>query len=168
LDRWFALVVKPRHEFRVFAGLYSLGDVEGFLPTYQDKRIWSDRVKLLDVPLFTGYVFARFDPEVYRVPVLRLGGVRSIVEFHGDPVPIPDAEIKSIRVLVASGFPMRQWPFLPVGQRVRVEHGPLRGVEGVIVTQKDTWVMVVSIEMLQRSVAVQLDRSVLKGIRSPA
>jgi transcription antitermination factor NusG len=166
LEQWYALTVKPRHEFQVLTGLSSISGVEGFLPTYQDKRIWSDRVKVLDVALFTGYVFARFEAESFRVPVLRLGGVRSIVGFHGDPSPIPDVEIASIRTLLGSGFPLLQWPFLREGQRVMVEHGPLRGVEGVIVSQKDEWVMVVSIEILQRSVAVQLDRSVLKGIRS--
>jgi transcription antitermination factor NusG len=80
-------------------------------------------------------------------------------------MPISDGEIASLRGLLASGFPVLQWPFLREGQRVLVEHGPLRGVEGVIVSQKDEWAMVVSIELLQRSVAVQLDRSVLKGIR---
>jgi transcription antitermination factor NusG len=168
LDRWYALAVKPRHEFRVLEGLSSLGDVEGFLPSYPDKRLWSDRVKILDVPLFTGYVFARFEAQALRIPVLRLGGVKSIVGFGGDPLALPDAEIESVRALVASGFPVRQWPFLRAGQRVRVEHGPLRGAEGVIVSQKDEWMMVVSIELLQRSVAVMLDRSVLRGIRSAA
>lgn len=166
LDRWYALAVKPRHEFRVMAGLSSLGDVEGFLPTYQDKRIWSDRTKILDVPLFTGYVFARFEAKALRMPVLRLGGVNSIVGFGGDPLALSDAEIESVRSLIASGFPVRQWPFLRAGQRVRVEHGPLRGVEGVILSQKDEWMMVVSIELLQRSIAVQLDRSVLRGVRA--
>jgi transcription antitermination factor NusG len=165
LEQWYALSVKPRHEFKVLEGLSSLGGVEGFLPTYQDKRIWSDRVKVLDVALFGGYVFARFEPEKMGLPVLRLGGVRSIVGFRGDPMPISDGEIASLRGLLASGFPVLQWPFLREGQRVLVEHGPLRGVEGVIVSQKDEWAMVVSIELLQRSVAVQLDRSVLKGIR---
>jgi transcription antitermination factor NusG len=168
LDRWYALAVKPRHEFQVMTGLSSLGDVEGFLPTYQDKRLWSDRTKILDVPLFTGYVFARFETKALRVPVLRLGGVRSIVGFGGDPLALADVEIESVRALIASGFPVRQWPFLRAGQRVKVEHGPLRGAEGVIVSQKDAWMMVVSIELLQRSVAVLLDRSVLRGIRSAA
>jgi len=171
LDGWYALTVAPRHEFRVRDGLSSLGDsgeVETFLPTYQDKRLWSDRTKLIDVPLFAGYVFARFDPKTLRIPVLRLGGVKSIVGFGNEPLALSDGEIESVRSLVASGFPVQQWPFLRAGQKVRVEHGPLRGTEGVIVSQKDTWMMVVSIELLQRSVAVVLDRSVLRSIRSAA
>lgn len=167
-DRWYALTVKPRHEFKVLEGLSQLNGTEGFLPTYPDKRLWSDRVKVLDVPLFTGYVFARFKADTQRMPVLRLGGVKSIVGFGGDPMALADSEIESVRALVASGFPVHQWPFLPVGQRVRVEHGPLKGAEGVIVSQKDVWMMVVTIELLQRSVAVELDRSVLKAIRGEA
>lgn len=171
MDRWYALTVAPRHEFRVRDGLSSLGQsgvVEAFLPTYQDKRLWSDRTKVIDVPLFTGYVFARFDPKALRIPVLRLGGVKSIVGFGSEPLALSDGEIESVRSLVASGFPVQQWPFLRAGQKVRVEHGPLRGAEGVIVSQKDAWMMVVSIELLQRSVAVALDRSVLRGIKSAA
>jgi transcription antitermination factor NusG len=168
LDRWYALSVKPRYEFRVMEGLSSLGEVEGFLPTYKDKRLWSDRTKIIEVPLFGGYVFARFDAKSLYMPVLRLGGVKSIVGFGSDPQALADTEIDSVRTLVASGFPMQQWPFLKAGQKVRVEHGPLRGAEGVIVSQKNEWMMVVTIELLQRSVAVLLDRSVLRGIRSAA
>ena len=162
MDNWYALTVKPRHEFSVLNGLNSLGEAEGFVPTYKDKRRWSDRVKVLDVPLFTGYVFAKFNVETIRVPVLRLGGVKSIVGSQGAATPIPEEEIENIRGLVASGFPLQEWPFLKKGQRVRVEHGPLRGVEGVVLSRKDEWMMVVSVELLQRSVAVVLDRSVLK------
>jgi transcription antitermination factor NusG len=167
VNRWYALTVAPRHEFRVRDGLASLDEAEAFLPTYQDKRVWSDRTKVIDVPMFGGYVFARFDPKKLRIPVLRLGGVKSIVGF-GEPQALSDSEIDSVRALVASGFPVQQWPFLRPGQKVRVEHGPLRGIEGVIVSQKDTWMMVVSIELLQRSVAVALDRSVLRSVRSAA
>lgn len=149
-------------------GLSSLDGVEGFLPTYRDKRVWSDRTKIIEVPLFGGYVFARFDAKSLHMPVVRLGGVKSVVGFGSDPQALADTEIESVRTLVASGFPMQQWPFLKAGQKVRVEHGPLRGTEGVIVSQKDEWMMVVSIELLQRSVAVLLDRSVLRGIRSAA
>lgn len=168
MDRWYALTVAPRREFKVRDGLSSLDSVEAFLPAYQDKRPWSDRTRLIDVPLFAGYVFARFNPALLRIPVLRLGGVKSIVGFGSEPLALPDTEIESVRSLVASGFPVQQWPFLRPGQKIRVEHGPLRGVEGVIVSQKDAWMMVVSIELLQRSMAVALDRSALKAIKSAA
>jgi transcription antitermination factor NusG len=161
---WYALAVKPQHEFRVFQGLKDLPEVEGFLPSYKDKRIWSDRVKILDAPLFPGYVFARFEYPSRRVPVLRIAGVRSIIGFGSSPSPLAEDEIGTIRTLVNSTFPVRPWPFLREGQRVRVEHGPLRGVEGIILEQKDEWRMVVSVELLQRSVSVLLDRSVLRRI----
>jgi transcription antitermination factor NusG len=165
--RWYALTVKPQHEFRVFEGLSSAAAVEGFLPTYKDKRIWSDRVKILDAPLFPGYVFARFAYPSQRVPVLRLPGVRSIVGLGSAPIPLADDEIGTIQTLVNSVFPVRPWPFLHAGQRVRIEHGPLRGVEGIILQQKDEWRMVVSVELLQRSISVLVDRSVLRTVGSP-
>ncbi len=167
MDRWYALTVKPRHEFRVLEGLSLLNGAEGFVPTYPDKRLWSDRVKVLDVPLFTGYVFARFKADSLRMPVLKLGGVKSIVGFGGDPMALADSEIESVRALAWSRRDSRcvSGHFLPAGQRVRVEHGPLKGAEGVILSQKDVWMMVVTIELLQRSVAVELDRSVLRAIR---
>jgi transcription antitermination factor NusG len=159
---WYALAVKPQHEVRVFEGLNGLAEIEGFLPTYKDKRIWSDRVKILNAPLFPGYVFARFEYPARRVPVLRVAGVRSIVGFGNPPTPLAEEEICTIQTLVNSTFPVRPWPFLRTGQRVRIEHGPLRGVEGIILEQKDEWRMVVSVELLQRSISVLLDRSVLR------
>ncbi len=162
--RWYALAVKPQHEFRAFEGLGAVAEVEAFLPTYKDKRIWSDRVKVLDTPLFPGYVFARFAHPNQRVPVLRVPGVRSIVGMGSSPIGVPDEEIHAVQTLVNSVFPVRPWPFLKAGQRVRVEQGPLRGVEGIILQQKDEWRMVVSVELLQRSISVAIDRSWLKGI----
>jgi transcription antitermination factor NusG len=163
---WYALTVKPQHEFKVAQGLGTLNDegTPGFVPVYKEKRVWSDRVKILDVPLFTGYVFARFNHASDRGRVVRIPGVRSIVGFGGVPAPLREEEIEDIRKLVTSGYPLQPWPFMKVGQRVRVDHGPLRGVEGIIHSQKDTWQMVVSLDILMRSVAVTLDRSVLKVV----
>lgn len=162
--RWYALAVKPQHEFKAFEGLGSVAEVEAFLPTFKDKRIWSDRVKVLDTPLFPGYVFARFAHPYQRVPVLRIPGVKSIVGMGPSPIPVPEEEVQAIQTLVNSVFPVRPWPFLKTGQRVRVEHGPLRGVEGIVVQQKDEWRMIISVELLQRSISVAIDRSFLKGI----
>jgi len=162
--RWYALAVKPQHEVRVYQGLQGLTEIEGFLPTYKDKRLWSDRVKILDAPLFPGYVFARFEYPARRVPVLRVAGVRSIVGLGHAPSPLAEEEIQTIQTLVSSTFPVRPWPFLRVGHRVRITHGPLSGVEGIILGQKDEWRMVVSVELLQRAVSVLLDRSVLSKI----
>jgi transcription antitermination factor NusG len=161
---WYALVVKPQHEGKVFHGLENVPDVERFLPTYKTKRMWSDRVKILDAPLFAGYCFARFRYPEQRVPVLRVAGVRSIVGFAGVPTALPEEEIESIRTLVNSELSVQPWPFLRAGQKVRIEHGPLKGVEGVVVQRKDEWRMVVSVEILQRSVSVLVDRSFLERV----
>lgn len=163
---WFALTVKPQHEFRVVEGLKGLNDIESFLPTYKDKRIWSDRIKLLDVPLFAGYVFARFEYSAHRIPVLRVSGVRSIAGCGSAGSAVADDEISSIRTLMSSGFPVRPWPFLRAGQRVCVRYGPLCGVEGIVLEQKDEWRMVVSVELLQRSISVLLDRSLLSVVQA--
>jgi transcription antitermination factor NusG len=98
------------------------------------------------------------------VPVLRVAGVRSIVGFGNEPAALPDDEVESIRTLVDSPFAVRPWPFLKAGTRVRVEYGPLRGAEGIVLERKDEWMMVVSVEILQRSIAVELDRSLLTRV----
>jgi transcription antitermination factor NusG len=164
VPRWYAVAVKPQHEFQVLRGLNVLEQMEAFLPTYKEKRFWTDRAKVIEVPLFNGYVFARFDFKAWQIPVLRLAGVRSIVGFAGEPMPIPDQEIFNIRQLVAAKLPLQPWLFVKSGDRVRIEHRPLRGVEGTILRQKDRWCMVVNIDLLNRSVSVTLDRSVLKRI----
>jgi transcription antitermination factor NusG len=164
--RWYALKVKPQHESVVYAGL-TYTSIEGFHPTCKAKRKWSDRVKIIDVPLFEGYVFGRFIFE-NRVPILRIPGVISVVGFSGHPAPIPDEELKVIQRITASGLAVKPWPFLKVGQAVRIERGPLRGVEGILAAEKDVWRMVVGIQMLQRAVSVVVDKDDLTVISSLA
>src|SRR6266542_3519675 len=153
---WFAIVVKTQHEHVVHDGLCQKG-LESFLPLYCATRRWSDRVKRLQAPLFPGYVFCRFDHRD-RVSVLRTPGVRSIVSFGGTVTPIGNQEIERIQALVASGSPLEPWPFLKQGQRVRIDDGPLSGLEGILAEAGKGRRVVVSLDLLQRSVAVQLDR----------
>ena len=153
---WFALTVKPQHERTVHEGLTAKG-MESFLPTSWSTRRWSDREKRLQVPLFPGYVFCRLEP-AGRVPVLRTPGVRSIVSFGSEMIPVPEPEIEQIRRMLASGSAAEPWPFLKAGQRVFVHDGPMAGMEGILVEARNTCRVVVGIELLQRSVAVQLDR----------
>lgn len=160
--RWYALRVKPQHENSVYDALQGKA-IEGFNPTYKSRRTWTDRVKVIDQPLFAGYVFGRFTPHD-RVSVLRTPGVFSVVGFGGQPTPIPDEELQAIQHLTASGLGVQPWPFLKVGQTVRIERGPLRGVEGLLVAEKDIWRVVVSVEILQRSVSVVLDRDSLSSV----
>jgi len=153
---WLAIATKPQHEHVVTDGLRQKG-LDTFLPLYWATRRWSDRVKRLQFPLFPGYVFCRFD-HGDRVSVLQTPGVRWIVSFGGEHVPVANYEIARIQVLVASGSPLLPWPFLKKGQRVRVEDGPLSGLEGILAQGSDARRVVVSLDLLQRSVAVQVDR----------
>jgi Transcription termination factor nusG len=136
--KWFAVAVKPRHEKRAARVLRDQG-LEDFLP------------------LFAGYVFWRFSPQD-RTPVLKTPGVKSIVAFGGQPAPVADFEISAIRRAVGSGLPVEPWPLVGEGQPVRIERGPLSGLCGVLVRARDNWRLVVSVELLQRSVAVEVDR----------
>jgi transcription antitermination factor NusG len=156
---WFALTVKPQHE-RAVANSLQLKGLEDFVPLYRDRRRWSDRVKELELPLFPGYVFCRFTA-THRSGVLATPGVRSIVGFGKAPAAVPQSEIEAIRAMIASGLPVGPWPFLKVGQTVRIERGALRGLEGILVQLKDAWRVVVSVPLLQRSVAVEIDRDVI-------
>lgn len=156
LDKWFALRVKPRAE-KCVATIARNKGFEEFLPLYQCRRRWSDRFKLVELPLFPGYVFCRFNPQ-YRLPLLTIPGALHFVGLGKVPVPIDDAEIQAIQVLVGSGLQAEPWPFLDAGQRVRLEQGPLAGLEGLFIEVRKQHRIVVSVSLLRRSVAVEIER----------
>lgn len=149
-------MVKPQRERVVQEGLDQKG-LETFLPMYWATHRWSDRVKRLKVPLFPQYVFCRADRN-HRAAVLRTPGVRSIVGFGAEVVPVPEWEIEQIQRLVSSDNAIEPWPFLRLGQRVRVNGGPLSGLEGILSEVRNTTRVVVGLELLRRCVAVQLSR----------
>jgi transcription antitermination factor NusG len=153
---WFALQVRPRCEKLVSASLTAKG-YEAFLPLYRSRRCWSDRTKELELPLFDCYVFCRLNVE-HRLPVLIIPGVLRFVGIGKMPLPVAEAEIAALQTIVRSGAAAEPWPHLRVGQRVCIEHGPLRGVEGMLVEVKGFHRLVVSVSLLQRSVAVEIDR----------
>jgi len=161
---WYALVVKHQQERRTAEALESKG-WETLAPMYRARRAWSDRIKELDMPLFAGYVFCRF---VYaqKARLLNTPGVRKIVGFGSQPVPVLDAEISAIQTVLRSNLPVRPWPFLKPGDRVRVERGPLRGLEGTLLREKDTLQLIVSVQMLQRSLAAELDPEMIVPVRA--
>ena len=161
--QWYALSVKHQHERRAEIALGSKG-FEALAPTYRARRQWSDRSKNLDLPLFSGYVFCRFD-FAERIAVLDIPSVARIVGFGNGPAPVADAEIAAIKRVVASGLPLRPWPHLKPGDRVRIEHGPLRGVQGILLKEKDSLRLVVGVELLQRSVAVELEPESIVPLR---
>jgi transcription antitermination factor NusG len=152
---WFAIQVRSKFEWRVSTILKGAG-YETFLPTYRDRRTWSDRIKEIKVPLFPGYTFCRFDPQ-RRLPILQTPGIMDVVSFANQPAPVPEDEISAVRAVVETDLGVRPWPFLQVGQKVRINKGPLTGVEGFLVEFKHGFRLVVSITILNRSVAAELD-----------
>jgi len=156
---WFALTVRPNHERAAERALADRG-LEAYLPLYRERKQWSDRIKNGQAPLFPGYVFCRFSyPE--RIRVLNSPGVRSIVGFGRDAAPVDESEISSVRALVSSGRPILPWPYLRAGERVMIREGPLASLRGVVVRVKNSWRVVVSVEALSCSVAVELDAGAL-------
>jgi transcription antitermination factor NusG len=149
---WFALYVKPRHEKNVACILRGKGYDE-FVPLYH-RRTPS---RTTELPLFPSYVFCRFD-ENKRLPVLSVPGVFSVIEFGGRLAPVAENEIAALKRVIASGIARQPWPDLPAGAKVRVAAGPLQGIEGVVVTHKNETRLIVSVDLLNRSVAVELDR----------
>lgn len=161
---WFALQVHTTRESSVAHLLRGKG-YELFLPLYQRRRRWSDRIKIVDAPLFPGYVFCQLDIQ-NRLPVLMTPGVTRIVGSSRTLVPIDELEINAIHALVASGLPREPWPFLQVGDRVRIERGPLSGLEGILLSMRGTHRLVLSISLLRRSVALEIDATSVKWMRS--
>jgi transcription antitermination factor NusG len=154
---WFALQTRSRHENLVANQLRGKG-YDLFLPVYKSRRRWSDRVKELELPLFPGYLFCRFNP-LDRLPILVTPGVIQIVGIGKNPAPVDDAEIGTLQSAVQSGLPRQPWPFLQIGQRVRVTYGPLHGLEGILLSFKGRHRLVFSVTLLQRSVAVEVDEA---------
>ncbi|MFZ0591155.1 MAG: UpxY family transcription antiterminator [Bryobacteraceae bacterium] len=151
---WFAMRVRTNYE-RSFSRAMEFRGFDSFLPTYQRARAWSDRIKQIHQPLFPGYVFCRLNHQE-RTPALLAPGAMCFVGIGTSPIPIPEAEIESLKTLISS-FQVKPWPFLRLGQKVRIERGPLAGVEGVIEAFRSGYRIVVSIELLQRSVAAELE-----------
>jgi len=160
---WFALQVKACYEKTVATLLHGKG-YQWFLPLYKCKRRWSDRIKEIETPLFPGYLFCRFDMQ-HRLPILTTPGVLLIVGIGKTPIPIDQAEIAAIQTLVTSGLPSQPWPFLQIGERVTINYGALCGVEGILLDFKGRNRLVLSVTLLQRSVAVEIDGAWVHPIR---
>lgn len=152
---WYAIYTCANHEKRVAEQLRSQS-AEYFLPVYQSVRQWKDRRKRLELPLFPGYVFVRI-PVRERLRVLKVAGVARLVSFGGVPVPVPEEDIAIIRACLAGDQAVKPHRYLKRGQRVRVMNGPLTGFTGIVVRQRNRTRLVISFELLQRSVAVEID-----------
>ena len=159
---WFALRLRSNYE-RVAAAHLAERGYDHFAPSYKVERRWSDRTKQMDRFLFPGYLFCRFDPND-RLPILTVPGVVDVVGFGKSPEQIPDAEIERIRRLVESGLLVTPHPYVRVGQAVLIERGPLTGVEGILAEVKGKTRLVVSVNLLQRSVSAEVDRDSIRPI----
>jgi len=159
---WFAVQTRSRYENLVATLLRGKG-YELFLPIYKSRRRWSDRIKELELPLFPGYLFCRFNP-LDRFPILVTPGVMQVVGVGKNPIPVDDSEIAALEAAIRSGLPRQPWPFLQIGQKVRIECKPLCGLEGILVEFKGRHRLVLSVTLLQRSVAVEVDDTWIRPI----
>jgi transcription antitermination factor NusG len=154
---WFAVQIRPRYEKRVNAELQEKG-VKAFLPLYSATHQWSDRRRLVHLPLFPGYVFVRIVPSVHqRVSVLQTNGVLSFVGVRNMGIPIPESEIDAIRTVIDGEVSFEPYPHLELGQRVCVRGGCLDGVEGVLTAINGDQSLVVSVNLIQRSIAMRIE-----------
>ena len=158
-QNWFAVTVQPNHERTAERGLLNRG-LETYLPLHRVRRQWSDRQKEMETALFPGYVFCRF-ARSEMMQVLGAPSVRSVVGCGKSPAPVDDSEISAVKALVSSGRPILPWPYVRIGQNVVIRSGPLAYLRGMVVRIKDSARVVVSVEALGCSVAVEVDAATL-------
>src|SRR5215469_5655019 len=162
-DRWYALQLRTQWESSTATMLSNKG-YETFLPTYKILKRARDRSFEASAPLFPGYLFCRFN--VFdRLPVLITPGVITVVRSGRTPIPVENSELEAVQKMVSTGLRVEPCPYLEVGQLVRIEDGALRGIEGILTSFKGAQRIVVSISLLRRSVALEIDRSVVSPVQ---
>jgi len=155
IPQWYAIRTRSRHEKIVRDRLTSQG-IENLLPTVTRLSQWKDRKKAIELPLFSGYCFARF-PWNSRLPVLKVSGVVEIVGAGVRGEPIPDVEVNAIRALVESSLAYDAHPYLQEGMAVKVIRGPLEGVQGILLRKAKRFRLVVAVHLIRQAAAVELD-----------
>ncbi|MCC6587525.1 MAG: hypothetical protein IT168_12585 [Bryobacterales bacterium] len=159
---YYAIRTKSNREFVTHASFVGKG-FDSYLPTYRLSRSSFGHTRDVNLPLFSGYVFCRFDVN-RRQPILVTPGVFQIVSFNGLPTAVDDQEMAAIQAISRAGVPAQPWPFLQSGRKVRVIAGPLRGLEGPVEQFKGSLRLVVGLSLLQRALSVELDRSCIEPI----
>lgn len=159
---WYAVCTRHQHE-KIAARILEYKDFDVFLPFYKESHQWHDRIKEISMPLFPGYLFVREGRQRW-LPILNTAGVSSIVSFGGQPAPIPFSEIEGVRRIIESRLRVEPYPFLKSGDRVRVKYGPIAGVEGILLRQKNLARLVLSVEILGKSAAVEVDAAHVERI----
>jgi transcription antitermination factor NusG len=154
---WYALLVRANRERTATLFLEHLG-YPCYLPVGKFTRRWSDRWKEVEVPLFPGYLFCRMNPE-NRLPILMTPGLIQIVGVGKTPLPVDEQEITAIQRAATTGISIIPWTYMKVGHVARIEEGPLKGLTGIVVKIKSAMKLVLSVSLLQRSVAIEIDRS---------
>jgi transcription antitermination factor NusG len=154
---WYALLTQARHEKMVAHRLSERG-IASFLPLVRQLRRWRNRKIRVELPLFSCYVFAHLQPtNEDRLRALRIDGVFDLVGARGMGTPIPDDQIEVVRRLVEANLPCGAYPFLKLGQRVRIRSGALDGVEGILVSRNGESTLVISIDGIERSLAIRIE-----------
>lgn len=160
---WYALYTRPRHEKQV-AEQMEQRRISCFLPLYRSVRRWKDRRKELELALFPGYVFVQVALRD-QLCVLTLPGAVGLVMFNGQPAALPEAEIEDLRRRLAGYGTVEPHPYLQAGRRVRVCSGPMQGLEGIIVRRKDRCRVVFSLDLIRRSMVVEVDEADVEPLR---
>lgn len=161
-QRWYAAHTRSRHEKSV-ASILERKQIETFVPLFRTVRRWKNGDHQVELPLFPGYAFVRI-LLANRLQVLKVPGVVQFVGFQGFPVPLEDQEVESLRRTISSGIKATPHPYLAVGRRVRVTAGPLSGREGILIRRKGLTRVVLSIGLIQRSVAADLDAQSIEPV----
>ena len=166
MTQWYAVYTKPRAEKKVFERLEDK-EIETFLPLIEKVRIWKDRKKKLEIPLFPGYLFVRFDYK-NRFDILQTDGIVKIINFRGVPAVVPDWQIDSLRRLLEHPETLQLENAMQPDDLVEVTEGPFKGIKGCVRTVKDVSRLVIIIEGLQQSVSVEIESVFLKKIKEAA
>src|SRR3984957_16378736 len=163
---WYAVTTKSRQE-KVVTSMLDYLEVPNFLPLINEERRWSDRKQMVAMPLFQGYAFVRITTSgEFQLRVLKVPGVVDFVRSRSGPLPIPDREIEDVRAVLAHGVGCSPCPFLKAGDRVRVVRGALAGIEGTLIRSGSQSKLVISIEMIQRSIAASVAQSDVEPVYS--
>ncbi len=155
---WYAVHTKPRHEKSVAEQLCRR-DIECFLPLREVLSKWKDRRKLVQFPLFPGYLFVHASIRRSRLDIIKVDSVVRILGFNGAPEPIPHQQIESVKQLVYSTLAYDPYPHLAAGDRVRIVRGPLRGLEGILIEKRKGCRFVLNVDLIQQSVSCEIDSS---------
>ncbi len=162
--RWYAVQTRGRHEKKVANKLVEKG-LDTYLPALREVHRWSDRNKVVEVPLFPCYTFVRLAADSsHRLRILQTDGVVRIVGNGSELCPIEDRQIEDIRTLLGTKVPVTMYPFLKVGQRIRVRSGALNGLEGILVGRPKESTLVISIDAIQRAIAINVDGYQIEAI----